>query len=58
MKKEISRDFVRELSLAGDVSVKTPEVVTSSANVDVTTMTTELVSVDTTVAAVAEQCCC
>ena len=60
MKKEISRDFVRELSLAGDVSVKTPEVVTSSANVDVTTITTELVEVsaETTVTAVAEQCCC
>jgi hypothetical protein len=38
MKKEISRDFVRELSLAGDVSVKTSEVEVQTT----TTTTTEL----------------
>jgi hypothetical protein len=41
MKKEISRDFVRELSLAGDVSVKTSEVEVQTT----TTTTTELAEV-------------
>ncbi len=39
MKKEISRDFVRELSLAGDVSITT-EAVQQVVEVQTTTTTT------------------
>jgi|ETNmetMinimDraft_26_1059896.scaffolds.fasta_scaffold18501_2 RNA-binding protein YlmH len=45
MKKEISRDFVRELSLAGDVSITTEAVQQVVEVQTTTTTTTELAEV-------------
>jgi|TARA_B100001971_G_scaffold158747_1_gene148585 hypothetical protein len=50
MEKEISRDYVKVLSFAGDVSVKTSEVEVQTT----TTTTTELTEVETTETAGAE----
>ena len=58
MKKEISRDFVRELSLAGDVSVKTSEVEVQTTTTTTTELELAVVGNGVAMGAAVEVSCC